>query len=272
MSQKKIEYKTLLLVEDEAITAMSEAAMLKRHGFNVIIAYSGEAAIQHVTSEPAIDLVLMDIDLGEGMDGTDAAGIILQKKNLPVVFLSSHTEKDIVEKTEGVSSYGYIVKNSGETVLIASIKMAFRLHKARMENERHKQEIEAANEELQGTIEELEATNEELIRSQQEIVERDNALRRSVHMLEESQRIAHLGHWDHDLVNDSIYWSDEMYRIFKVETQEFTATYEGFLRYVHPDDRDFVNAAYTSSVESRRPYDIVHRLLLPDIIRAPAFH
>jgi DNA-binding NarL/FixJ family response regulator len=61
------------------------------------------------------------------MDGTEAAQEILQKRKLPLVFLSSHTEREVVEKTEGITSYGYIVKNSGETVLIASIKMAFRL-------------------------------------------------------------------------------------------------------------------------------------------------
>jgi len=47
--------------------------------------------------------------------------------------LSSHTEPEIVSKTERITSYGYVIKNSGETVLIASIKMAFKLHKAHME-------------------------------------------------------------------------------------------------------------------------------------------
>jgi PAS domain S-box-containing protein len=43
------------------------------------------------------------------------------------VFLSSHTEPEIVQKTEAIASYGYVVKNSGEQVLLASIRMAFRL-------------------------------------------------------------------------------------------------------------------------------------------------
>ncbi|MFW5808454.1 MAG: PAS domain-containing protein, partial [Spirochaetota bacterium] len=47
--------------------------------------------------------------------------------------LSSHTEPAIVHKTESITSYGYVVKNSGETVLITSIKMAFRLHHAQTE-------------------------------------------------------------------------------------------------------------------------------------------
>ncbi|HNY11767.1 MAG TPA: PAS domain S-box protein, partial [Candidatus Wallbacteria bacterium] len=70
------------------------------------------------------------INLGPGIDGTKAAAIILKKHELPLVFLSSHTDPKVVEKTEKITSYGYIVKNSGETVLIASVKMAFRLFEA----------------------------------------------------------------------------------------------------------------------------------------------
>jgi len=97
------------------------------------VARSGEQAVELVRGGPEIDLVLMDIDLGAGMDGTEAARLILGLRDLPLVFLSSHTEPLVVERTEGLTSYGYIVKNSGETVLLASIKMAFRLFQARAE-------------------------------------------------------------------------------------------------------------------------------------------
>jgi PAS domain S-box-containing protein len=73
--------------------------------------------------------------------------------------------------------------------------------------------------------------------------------------------MALLGHWELDLGSNSLYWSDEIYRIFGMSPQEFGATYEAFLDAVHPDDRDFVNDAYTKSVENQTGYDIVHRLL-----------
>ncbi|MFW6380804.1 MAG: response regulator [Spirochaetota bacterium] len=120
----------ILLVEDEAIIALSEAQMLERHGYAVVIVHSGQAAVEAMDTQPEISLVLMDIDLGRGMDGTEAAESILERHDLPIVFLSSHTESEVVEKTEGITSYGYIVKNSGETVLLASIRMAFRLYEA----------------------------------------------------------------------------------------------------------------------------------------------
>lgn len=119
--------KKILLVEDEALIALSEARMLAKHGFEVSTVYSGEKSLEAVASDLDISLILMDIDLGKGMDGTEAAERILAQHDLPIVFLTSHTEPAVVQKTEGITSFGYIVKNSGETVLLASIRMAFRL-------------------------------------------------------------------------------------------------------------------------------------------------
>jgi PAS domain S-box-containing protein len=123
--------RTILLVEDEVLIAMAEERQLSGAGYNVITAFSGEDAIEiAVNNENRIDIILMDIDLGRGIDGTQAAMEILKHREIPVLFQSSHTEKDIVEKTEKITSYGYVVKHSGITILDASIKMAFKLHKA----------------------------------------------------------------------------------------------------------------------------------------------
>ena len=126
-----IQQKTILLVEDEVIIALSQAQDLENEGYTVVHAASGEKAIEYVCvrKEP-VDLILMDIDLGKGIDGTEAAKEILKSYDIPVVFLSSHTEKEMVEKTEKITSYGYVVKSSSLTVLDASIKMAFKLFNA----------------------------------------------------------------------------------------------------------------------------------------------
>lgn len=128
MNQKKDI--TILLVEDEAIIALSAKKVLEKYGYNIILASSGEEACNIAANNSDVDLILMDIDLGDGIDGPEAAIRILSKRTIPVVFLSSHTEPEIVEKTEQITSYGYVVKNSGTTVLLASIKMAFKLFEA----------------------------------------------------------------------------------------------------------------------------------------------
>ncbi len=122
---------TILLVEDEILVAAIESQLLRKYNYTVILAVSGTQAIELVENTPEIDLILMDIDLGEGMDGTTTSRIILEKRDIPIVFLSSHIEPEVVQKTEGISSYGYVVKNSGEFVLIAAIKMAFKLYEAK---------------------------------------------------------------------------------------------------------------------------------------------
>ncbi len=122
--------KTILLVEDEAIIAMGEKSLLEKHGYRVTTASSGEEAVQHALNSP-VDLILMDIDLGmDKMDGTGAAEQILRERELPIVFLTSHAEREVVNKVKNITRYGYVLKNSGEFVLLESIVMAFELFDA----------------------------------------------------------------------------------------------------------------------------------------------
>ncbi len=137
--------RTILLVEDDQMTAKLEKMQLEKEGYRVLHAVCGEDGIEMACCpESSVDLVLMDIDLGDGIDGTQAAREILLRRQLPILFLSSHIETEIVRKTEAISSYGYVVKNSSFTVLDASIKMAFKLYEAH--------EKLAANEAMQSAM------------------------------------------------------------------------------------------------------------------------
>ena len=81
-------------------------------------------------------------------------------------------------------------------------------------------------------------------------------------LLSQSQEIGHIGSWKLDLNENSLIWSDEIYRIFGYEPHEFPVTYEAFLDAVHPDDREMVNIAYTDSIrEGRNEYEIQHRII-----------
>ena len=70
-----------------------------------------------------------------------------------------------------------------------------------------------------------------------------NSLKESESSLAEAQKMAHIGNWDWNLVTGKVCWSEELYRIFGRSPQESGATYDEFLSYVHPDDRDHVNNA-----------------------------
>jgi PAS domain S-box-containing protein len=139
------EPKNILLVEDEAIIAMTQAMELKAYGYNVIHASKGHQALSAMKQNGTlIDLILMDINLGEEKDGTEIAKMILQEYDIPLLFLSNHTERDVVAKTEKITFYGYVVKLAGIMVLDASIKMAFRLHEANKKLKRQKRELEGS--------------------------------------------------------------------------------------------------------------------------------
>ena len=99
--------RTILIVEDDFLTAKMERKQLEREGYTVLHAATGEKAVELVLEQATVvDLILMDIDLGAGIDGTQTAQRILATLDIPVVFLSSHTEKEIVQKTEQITSYG----------------------------------------------------------------------------------------------------------------------------------------------------------------------
>ena len=82
--------------------------------------------------------------------------------------------------------------------------------------------------------------------------------------LNEAQRLAKVGSWELNLLTGNLVWSDEIFNIFEIDKKKFEATYEAFLKAIHPDDRDKVNQAYTDSLVSRKTYEISHRLQMSD--------
>jgi len=149
MSDIKSRARRILIVEDQAIIAMAQKRMLSAHGYDVVTAHSAERAVDLVREDPGIELVLMDIDLGPGLDGTEAATAMLGIRELPIVFVTSHSERAMVEKVKGITRYGYVLKSAGEFVLVESINMAFELFEAN-------QAFRARNDELQRSKHKLE--------------------------------------------------------------------------------------------------------------------
>ena len=82
--------------------------------------------------------------------------------------------------------------------------------------------------------------------------------------LQDAQEIAGMGDWELDLAGNRLHWSKTIYDIFEVDPKTFRATYDAFLERVHPEDRDRLNEAYQQSVKEKKPYDMVHRILMKD--------
>jgi PAS domain S-box-containing protein len=92
----------------------------------------------------------------------------------------------------------------------------------------------------------------------------DENLRETATNLAHSQRIAHLGSWVWNFLDDSVWWSDEVYRIFGLEIGSITLTANAFLEYVHPDDHELLREVEKKALGEGAPYVLEYRLLRPD--------
>lgn len=90
------------------------------------------------------------------------------------------------------------------------------------------------------------------------------ALKESEARLNDAQRIAQIGSWEFDIASGKTTWSDETFRLFGVDRQTFGATYEAVMERIHPEDRERVGQAYRDSLTNRSPYEISHRICMPD--------
>jgi PAS domain S-box-containing protein len=122
----------ILLVEDEHVIALSLATFLSDNGLDVLSLATGEECIDYLAHDSEIELVLMDIQLGRGIDGIETAEKISRLRDIPVVFLTAFCDEETIRRINGNTGYGYVVKTSGNHVILSAINMAFRLYDSKM--------------------------------------------------------------------------------------------------------------------------------------------
>ncbi|MBM3775879.1 MAG: response regulator, partial [Acidobacteria bacterium] len=113
---------TILVVEDESIISMHIEATLKKLGYRVVPASSGEEALRRAAEHPP-DLALMDIMLGEGVDGIETAEQ-LRTLGIPIVYLTGNADEKTVQRARMTEPLGYILKPLHEQQLKANIQIA----------------------------------------------------------------------------------------------------------------------------------------------------
>ena len=125
--------KNILIIEDEAIIAMDIRRKLEGNGYNVVgVAFSGEEAIQ-LARKHATDLVLTDIVLKGDMDGIEVANFMRSHWNIPVIFLTAHSDEKTIQRAKSTGPFGFLKKPVDDRELRASIEMA--LYKSQLMNE-----------------------------------------------------------------------------------------------------------------------------------------
>lgn len=90
-------------------------------------------------------------------------------------------------------------------------------------------------------------------------------LRNSEQSLAQAQRIAQLGSWDYDMVNNRMHWSDQMYRIFGVSPDHYVPTFQSYLQFIHPEDRQYVQQPFQQTLgEDLDPSSMEFRIFRAD--------
>ena len=118
----------VLVVEDEILVAKSIEMSLKGWGYDVIgVASSGEKAIE-IVSHTKPDLVLMDIKLKGPMNGVSTAQRIQAFFDIPVVYLTAHSDPETLKRALHSNPYGYVVKPFVEDELRQAIEQALDRH------------------------------------------------------------------------------------------------------------------------------------------------
>lgn len=114
----------ILVVEDQRAVAGALKMRLRGLGYDVMaIARDGFEAIEKAAElEP--DLILMDVRLGEGMDGIEAAQRIRSTLDIPVIFISAHVDQKLLERARATRPAGFINKPFTTKDLLTAIDLA----------------------------------------------------------------------------------------------------------------------------------------------------
>ncbi|MBA4239299.1 MAG: hypothetical protein C0448_01135 [Sphingobacteriaceae bacterium] len=144
--------KKILLVEDEVIIAMDLRASLENQGYIVIDHVTrGEDVIQ-VIEKKRPDIILMDVKLEGELDGVETAQMIYDNYDIPVIFITSYSNKSIINRAKKTNPFGYIVKPFEDRELFTNIELAFFKHESELRLKESEKKYRELSESIQQII------------------------------------------------------------------------------------------------------------------------
>lgn len=125
----------IVIVEDDEITALNLSMSLQKHGYNIVATCNNVQDAKNKINSLKPNLTIIDISLQDTNDGISLAKDVREKNNIPFIFLTSHSDDNIISQAKLTEPYGYIVKPFDPSSLHATIQMA--LFKFEVENTRN---------------------------------------------------------------------------------------------------------------------------------------
>jgi len=252
----------ILIVEDNAESRYMLEQLLASKGHHIITAENGEDALRFARQDPP-EVIISDIMMPV-MNGFRLCHEVKSDstlRNIPFIFYTAtFVEKADEKLAMSLGASRFIVKPTEGEQFIQILDEVLDEHRQGI--------LHVPEEPLESEDTLLEMYDNSIARKLAETVEKlqdeRKALIKSEKRLKEAQELAQIGHWELDLKSNSLECSDEIYRILGLKPQEFDASYEAFMAFVHPDDRAYVAKARKESLEKKTPYDIEGRVLLKD--------
>ena len=247
--------KRILAVDDSATYLHELAEELHQEGYDIIAARSGKEALELLEVQP-VDCILLDL-LMPGLSGQETCQIIKSRpawRNIPLLILTS--VQDAKAMVEGINAGAddYVPKSSDFAVLKARVRAQLRRKQFEDEyrNIRERlmaKEVEVARARASQEIAQARAAYEPLLRNEA--------------WLNKAVRLARLGAWDWDVLDNPQTWSDQQFRNFGLAPGSVAPTHELFLQAVHEQDRVRVEAAIRQALAGERSYSLEFRIIRP---------
>lgn len=139
---------TILVVEDEPLIAEDISGHLIENGFNVLAVANNAIEALEILEKDMPDAILLDINLGDGIDGIELATKIKSKAKVPIVFLTSHADKATLDRAKQTIPAGYLLKPFDGKDIMASLEIAIFNNAQQHQNEQQDLTLEQMNDVL----------------------------------------------------------------------------------------------------------------------------
>ena len=115
--------KKILVVEDESLIALDIKFILEKEGYDVITNIKTVETAIACIEEHNLDMVLIDINLNQNKDGVDLGTYLLAKDTIPYIYITSYSNKVVLDRVNDTRPHGYIVKPFRAENLITTISV-----------------------------------------------------------------------------------------------------------------------------------------------------
>jgi PAS domain S-box-containing protein len=224
---------SLLIVDDdpEISSFIAHRIRIESPHYSIAVVGSGKDCLEYLKSNH-IDCILSDYQM-PGMDGMELLNSLRSQGNsVPFIFITAQGSEEVARDAFKGGANDYFTKEIGFahfSRILNSVEQSVKKNMA----ERSKSYAE-------------------------------EALRLSEERMFKAQKMAHVGNWEWDIVNNQLYWSEEVYRIYGRDPEQFVPTFGAVREAMHPDDLEPFAQAVNAAIYERKSFEMDYRIIRPD--------